>query len=134
MKISYLELLEMIRDGKAPKKIKVCGFDCINFDLCVPVETYEWNGSYYENAEPCREILNMNSFISHMKELVTKKCIEIIEEECKQEPEFKEIEKLNIKKDLYPYEINTRENYFETKINELIDNQNLIIKKLDKEV
>lgn len=66
MRITYLELLEMIRDNKAPKKIE---FNCF---------TYKWseNGYLSQTNAMC-----LNGFSD--LELATEKLIELIEEEKK---------------------------------------------------
>lgn len=132
MIITMYELLGLIKDGKAPKKIKFCE------------NIYEWEDGWYktkeENYKVCLGGEDYNILINAFNEDV-----EIIEEP-------KKIEKLDVallgqcdnwlrcptnkvtKQDveLNPYIINNiRENtlYFQRKINELIDEINNLKEK-----
>lgn len=123
MKITIYELLGLIKDGKAPKKIKYCG--CI----------YEWEEDWYltkeKNCKVClggkKEDINQlyNAFNDN---------VEIIEEV--KDKEYEDIEEY-----LYvPQEFLTdgsggskpNKNSCEYKINQLIRNQKYILERVNK--
>ena len=120
MKISYYELLGMIKEGNIPERIKAClvgnkevvyiaEFETEDILLCYMIENEnEQDENYHYYLSEC--LIEYSMF---------DECIEIIEEE-------KEIEKL-VKPDGY-----SAENYIDDmfdKINELIDKINQLKKE-----
>ena len=122
MKITIYELLGLIKDGKAPKKIKYCG--CI----------YEWEEDWYltkeKNCKVClggkKEDINQlyNAFNDN---------VEIIEEV--EDKEYEDIEELNLDTDelLKKVVITAQDYVIEDKINALIRNQNKIIERMKRD-
>lgn len=117
--ISIYELLELIKDGKAPKKIK---YEYLIYEL-----TPESNNYYCKNE--------MRWFTNEINSLgVLNDEVEIIDEE-----EFETIDELLIEYDDGDIGINKKyissqqSEIFAKSINQLIKNQKKIIQKLNKE-
>lgn len=111
--ISIYELLGLIKDGKAPKKIKYCG--CI----------YEWEDDWYLTKEKnCRVCLGGKSEDINQLYNAFNDNVEILLDE---EDEFIDIEEFIFGEveDAAHYEM-------KEKINDLIKNQKKIIERVDK--
>lgn len=130
MKISYYELLGMIKEGNAPKRIKVkaCSYPC---EYVANYDGAEFN--YYYIADEELEDENYEYYLSEcfIESMMFDKCIEIIEEV--EEDEFEDIEELNLKNiykcdDYQQIYINFKHTW--NKINALIKNQKKIIEQL----
>ena len=108
MKISVYELLGLIKDGKAPKKIKYLG------------NIYEYNkkDKRYHNVDPKR--LDLSSKFGDFNFNYLDDEVEILDEE----DEFIDIKELT----------SSPEHYIENTINDLIKNQKKIIERLSNEV
>ena len=118
--ITYYELLELVKNGKPPKKVKYEDF------------VYEYSfGTYLIYLS----FFNKKYLSSRITELsmVNKKNIEIIEDYGEPQQEFKEIEKLDLKTS-YQSENSAYEDLQKIgiAINKLIENQNKIINILNK--
>ena len=117
MKITIYELLGLIKDGKAPKKIKLDGFI---FELV--------NDMYVHD-----EMGLLDEYISITNQLYTK--VEIVNEEDEfiDIEEFKEHKLINTK-DILELEmiINKINADYDCKINDLIKNQRLLINKINE--
>ena len=118
MKITIYELLGLIKDGKAPKKIKVTG------------NIYEYDeelGFYYTK----RDKTNYRVLLGGLSEEINLVAnafndnVEILDEE----DEFIDIEEIKIERE----ELEWSETSPQYKINQLIKNQKLIINKLKEE-
>ena len=123
MKITIYELLGLIKDGKAPKKIKYCGY------------IYEWEDDWYLTKEKnCRVCLGGKSGDINQLYNAFNDNVEILLDE---EDEFIDIEELSIFEHNNSIETNkgawTGRNLDKAlayKINEIIKNQKQIIARL----
>ena len=107
MKITFYELLGLVKDGKAPKKIKFGNIELEYDEECEDYYSYYGQGLFEYKFGNCKNFLNDE--------------VEIIEEP-------KKIEKLNDKLGLFgdgnTQKIINELNYTRTIINELIDEIN----------
>lgn len=152
MKISYYDLLGMVKDGNAPERIEVSLTYGTSRIYEAEYDIGEFN--HYRLDEDYLEDENYKDYLSEcfLESMMFNKCITILDEE----DEFEDIELLDVallgqcdnwlrcptnevtKQDieLNPYIINNiRGNTleFQHKINDLIKNQKKIIDKLNKE-
>lgn len=127
MKISIYKLLGLIKDGKAPKKIKYCG--CI----------YEWEEDWYLTKEKnCRVCLGGKKEDINQLYNAFNDNVEILEEV--EDKEYEDIEEVEV---YHQYDTALIKNYdsefivnlgvelLADKINVLIRNQQKIIKQLE---
>jgi hypothetical protein len=113
MKITIYELLGLIKDGKAPNKIKYCG--CI----------YEWEKDWYLTKEKnCKVCLGGKKEDINQLYNAFNDSVEIIEEV--EDKEYEDIQKIKNKR------FTRNQKQIASKINELIDVVNEIRKKEDK--
>lgn len=105
MKITIYELLGLIKDGKAPKKIKYNGIELEYNEGCEDYYSYYGNGLFEYKFGNCKNFLNGE--------------VEIIEEDKK--IDFEEIEELTC--GAYDFETQT--------INSLIKNQKKLIDEIN---
>ena len=120
MKITIYELLGLIKDGKAPEKIKYQ-------DYC-----WEWTGDDYETRK-----FGVQKFLITGQEYTwvtdfLKDEVRVLEEV--EDKEYEDIEELNLDTDklLKKVVITAQDYVIEDKINALIRNQKYILERLDK--
>lgn len=127
--ISYYELLELIKNGAEPKRIrvKVCSYSC---EYVAEYDVEDFSHYYIANENQVDD--NYKYFLSEcfFESMMFGKCIEIIEEV--EEDEFVDIEELNLDTDelLKKVVITAQDYVLEGKINKLIKNQKKIINEI----
>ena len=116
MKITFYELLGLVKDGKAPKKIKFGNIELEYDEECEDYYSYYGGGLFEHKFENCKNFLNDD--------------VEIIEED-------KKIEKITVREKTlgFPngeWTARNMDKAFAIKINELIDEINNLKEKKDE--
>ena len=131
--ITIYDLMGLIKDGKAPKQIK------IGDDIWYFVKRYD--GNYYiDKEEYCFHCCQLG-FDYYIENNLLNNTVEILPEE---NDEWKDIEKINVDKENckrfieydsetghHKYTIRLLDEYFSNKINQLIKNQKYLKEKLE---
>ena len=133
MVITIYELMGLIKDDKAPKKIKYNG------------EIFDWNGYNY-NEENSRVFLSEYICDEVDIDIPNLKIIILEENSDDLDDEWEDIEEINVTKEnckrfieydsetgYHKYTIRLLDEYFSNKINQLISNQKYLKERLDKD-
>lgn len=127
MKISYYELLDMVKAGAEPKRIrvKICSYPC---EYIAEYDGEDFN--FYRIADGYSEDENYEYYLTDcfLESTMFDKCIEIIEEV--EEDEFEDIEEINNNEFCM---MNKQAEIFELyeRVIKLIKNQKKIIEQLN---